>query len=402
MGRRIWLAVIVLVAFTCIPSAASPPIREKQPVDDDRGAGTGNVARPGLLRYELASIADQVKRLLVAQGQDSISIGAFSGPAQMPGNAGAGIVAVLTEELGRRGIRVARRASLGLKGEYKASDGRPEAQGRLPSATSVPKVAPAKILSAVLKARVEDSDGAILLEVRRETRDEATLAALFGLSFDHRFTKNGRQNQLSTLRESFDKPQPVLDGTMVKGRPDSPYAVEILAKTDDERYVARAPRDEEGLAFVPLRRGEVYAVRLTNRSDFDAAATLTIDGLSMFAFSKDKGNPRLIIPAHKSTTIVGWHRTHEVSDEFLITSYAKGAAAELNSSSEDVGTITATFAAAWTDVRPPDEPLPDLVPMAEADATGKGKQVESKFTRVQREIGMIRAAVSIRYTKTKP
>jgi hypothetical protein len=350
-------------------------------------------------------MAEQVKRLLSGRGQDSISVGAFSGPAQMPGSAGAGIVAVLTEELGRRGIRVARRAPLGLKGEYKASDGRPEPRGQPRPVNSSARPAPEKILSAVLKARVEDSDGSTLLELKRETRDEATIAALFGLSYQHSFTKDGDHNGLLVLRDSFDNPQPTLVGTMVKGGLESPYGVEILVKAEDQRYSARTPRVEEGLAFVPLRRGDVYAVRLTNRSDYDAAANLTIDGLSMFAFSKRRDNPRLIVPAQKSVTIVGWHRTDEVSDEFLITSYAKGAAAELNASAEDVGTITVTFAAAWTDKRPPDEPRKEAVPTAadaaDAEATGKGKQVESKFTRVQRDIGMTRAAVSIRYTKTK-
>jgi hypothetical protein len=397
------MTLVVLAVIATSPSPASPPQRSTPPADDNRDRGADKGPRPGLLRYELSSVAEQVKRLLTAQGQDSISVGTISGPAQMPGSAGAGIVAVLTEELGRRGIRVARRAALGLKGEYRASDGRSESRGPRPANSSA-KAAPAKILAAVLKVRVEDGDGSTLLELKRETRDEATLAALFGLSYQQSFTNGAYQSQQAVVRNSFDTPQPALDGTMIKGGADSPYAVEILAKGDDQRYRARAPHVEDGLAFVPLRRGDVYAVKLSNRSDFDAAANLTIDGLSMFAFSKEKGDPRLIIPAGKSVTIVGWYRTDEVSDEFLITSYAKGAAAELNASAEDVGTITVTFAAAWTDKRPPDEPRQVEMaadPADAADATGKGKQVEAKFTRVQREIGRTRAAVSIRYTKTK-
>ena len=46
--------------------------------------------------------------------------------------------------------------------------------------------------------------------------------------------------------------------------------------------------DKEGLAFVNIKRGEVYSARVTNRADHDVAATLAIDGLTMFAFSENR------------------------------------------------------------------------------------------------------------------
>ncbi len=426
MARAGWLGVILCVSMWCGPSQASPPGKDRDTRKNEQGAGEGNVSRPGILRGELATMARDLKTFLSDRGEDSIAVGAFTGPAQMPGNAGAGIIAVLTEELGRQGIRVARRASLGLKGEYKPAfevlrEDEPELinppgpAGQQRKGRNAPRVAPPKALSAVLKAKVEDSDGRILLELKEQVFDDDNLAALFGLSFQRSFPNPNAQPrdrdwkrdfraQIAVVRNSYESPRPAVVGTIIRPRPDSPYAIEILVKREDGRYAPRTPRDEDGLAFVPLSRGEVYAVRLTNRSAYDAAVTLTIDGLSIFAFSDRKGDPRVIVPPRKSVTIVGWHRTDQVSDEFLITSYAKGAAAELNTSAADVGMITATFAAAWTDKRPPDEPstaggLADGADLG--DATGKGKQVESKFKRVDREIGTMRAAVSVRYTRKK-
>jgi hypothetical protein len=153
---------------------------------------------------------------------------------------------------------------------------------------------------------------------------------------------------------------------------------------------------------VATGRNEIYSVRLINESPHDAAATLTIDGLNMFVFSevKDKkGQPRythVIVPARSSGTILGWHRTNEKSDSFLVTEYAKSAAAQLLHNSAKIGTITVCFSAAWPrDGRPPgDEP-----PTRSADATGRGPEVAAKYTEVERTLGVIRATVSVRYTK---
>src|SRR5262249_4783468 len=107
-----------------------------------------------------------VKQFLKGRGEDAIAVGAFSGPAQMPSSAGPGIVKILTEELEREGIRVKLRSRLGLIGVYRAVE---MERGRG--------------LKAVLKARVEDQTGKVLVEFEKTTYDQATLAALFGLTF---------------------------------------------------------------------------------------------------------------------------------------------------------------------------------------------------------------------------
>ncbi|GEM_PF-6843594 len=54
-----------------------------------------------------------------------------------------------------------------------------------------------------------------------------------------------------------------------------------------------------------------------------------------------------ILPPRSRFDVVGWHRTNDESDAFLVTEYAKSAAATLDHRA-NLGTITASFAAAWT------------------------------------------------------
>jgi hypothetical protein len=135
--------------------------------------------------------------------------------------------------------------------------------------------------------------------------------------------------------------------------------------------------------------------------------TLTIDGLNLYSFSDVKnpktGQPKyrvVFVPAGQEVFIPGWHRTNEVSEEFVITEYAKSGSAALRSTAP-TGTVTATFAAAW----PKDKPQPADEPPAaagnsrSADAVGRGARVAQKFVEVERNIGVVRATVSVRYDK---
>lgn len=112
------------------------------------------------------------------------------------------------------------------------------------------------------------------------------------------------------------------------------------------------------------------------------AIRLTIDGLNIFTFSdirfKDgpkKGDPLhqvYLIKPHAAIAIKGWHRTYESSESFVVTEYAKTAAASLDSKA-NLGTITAAFAAAWPEGQPPpaDEP-PKKKSTTNGDGTGFG------------------------------
>jgi hypothetical protein len=107
-----------------------------------------------------------------------------------------------------------------------------------------------------------------------------------------------------------------------------------------------------------------------------------------------------VIDAGQEVFLRGWHRTNDAIEEFVITDYAKSAAAELKSTAP-TGTVTASFAAAW----PKDKPAPaDEPPDASGnsrsgEAIGRGAQVAQKFVEVEPQVGVARATVSVRYTK---
>jgi hypothetical protein len=391
--RSRWAGLVPAVASE---PASRPPARQQPREPTVRTAGD--------LDDALSQAARRIKQLLDTRRETSIAVGHFTGPANFPSSAGPGIVKGLSEALQKLGVTVKPRANLGISGTYRCV----EEKHPGPPARPVPAGAGKGPLALHLKIRVEDDSGTVLVELEQKIVREETISMVLGLTFQARMGQEYHATQDGLLRESLTQPRSYIAGTRALAGPDSPFAVEVLVRRPGERsYEPRAPRDEDGLAFVPIERGEVYAVRLINQADHDAAVSLTIDRLSMFAFSEKRGAQQVIVPPRSSSTIVGWHRTDRESNEFQVTEYARGAVALLQASPEQVGTITATFAAAWKpgDRPPAGEPVvlakPDLPPPAAepGEATGVGHRVESRFARVQRQIGVLRAVVSVRYTR---
>lgn len=345
------------------------------------------------LRLELAEIAKDVKKFLAGRNETAVAVGAFTGPSHLDSSAGPAVARALAEELKKLSVSVTKAAALEAKGDYldvvdKRSDR----------------------LAARIKVRLLDRTGTELVDLERGVFGEQDLSSLFGATA-HLPPDAPPKERDRRLREGLDKPQAAVHGTRCSSRSDSPYAVEVLVAPRPKngrsgRYQTRDASVQDGRAFVPVRRGEAYAVRLVNDSDYEAAVTLTVDGLNMFAFSDVRdpqtGRPvssRVIIDPHGQAVIRGWHRTDTHSEEFLVTEYARSAAAELKSTA-DVGTITACFAACWpkNSSPPPDEPVPEPGARS-ADATGRGARFAQKYETVERRFGVVRDAVSVRYTK---
>jgi hypothetical protein len=158
------------------------------------------------------------------------------------------------------------------------------------------------------------------------------------------------------------------------------YQVAIQVKQGD-RYVARPLTPQVGHDFIRLDLGEVFAIELTNNDDYHAVVRLTIDGVNVFEFSDYRETYYFyVVPRHSRLLVKGWHRNNEVSDEFLIGTYPESVNARVIRQPDKVGTITAEFAAAWTDrgKRPPDEQTTrDASPPAQA--VHQGEQVKSVF-----------------------
>jgi hypothetical protein len=198
---------------------------------------------------------------------------------------------------------------------------------------------------------------------------------------------------------SFEKPKVVRDGTVLLDEARGLYGMEILVNGK-----AIAPEGGVIPAQVELARDQSYAVRLVNRSKHEVAVRLSIDGLSIFTFSelRHKDGPfkdaplydMVLIRAMDSVTIEGWHRNNTTWNKFKITQYADAPAAKLGKTSE-MGTIAATFSAAWEKTPPEDEPDGSRDP--DKDGTGFGEPVKVKATPVQRTIGIVRGSVAVHY-----
>src|SRR5262245_59349438 len=79
----------------------------------------GSVDRTApVLNQELSVVSQGIKQLLAGRDLDSIAVGEFTGPPQTLSSGGVEIKRVLIEELKRAGVRIDRRAALGIKGDY--------------------------------------------------------------------------------------------------------------------------------------------------------------------------------------------------------------------------------------------------------------------------------------------
>ena len=335
------------------------------------------------LDAEMAVVAKQIKLLLDQKGQDSIAVGEFRGPAKLAASSGPAISKALTDALKGMGVAVKRRAELEVNGDYRDVEDK----------TS-------KALAVQIKAHVVDRSGAELVAFEpRGLFNVATVASLIGITASIPADATDEE-RIDALKRSVDNPRVHLAGTRIGATAASPYAIEVLVKAGGDYRPRAASADDDGFAFLKIKRGEVYAVRLINDSPHDAAVTLSVDGLGAFAFSENANYTHFVVPSKKALTVPGWHRTNKVSDSFQVTEYARSAAAEKLPGSTALGTITATFAAAWPrGGTPPEDEAPAAKGGRSGDATGKGPPVATGFTEVVRDIGRVRDSISVRYTK---
>ncbi len=192
---------------------------------------------------------------------------------------------------------------------------------------------------------------------------------------------------------------PKIIGTELRPSPSSPYGVEILVETSPGQYRPLTPFQQGKLIKVDLQRGNIYAVRLHNRSGFEAAAEVLIDGLSRFSLADEPAqhNNRDIILPGNPRTVPGYFRNSDLVDSFQIGEYSKSEAAKTLPNPTDIGTVTVTFAAAW---KKNENPPPNEPPVAKSilpDGTVTGPPRKDPTVKVERNIGGIRAVVKVRY-----
>lgn len=350
-------------------------------------------AQTNKLRVELDEMAKEVAANLkdLPNPVNKVVVGDFTGPATQSTSGGSVISMVLSESLKKHGVQVAQQAEVGIKGEYE--DVKDMESGELAIRVS---------------ATCTNKNGKKLFECqKRGAFGESLVASVMGVSAK---LPPGLpvKKRTEILEKAIESPKCHVAGSTVGCAADSQYAVEIhVAPYSGSPYAPRPARVEDGLAFVPLKRGEVFAVKLINKSPYDAAAELTLDGLNAYTFCEERdhrGLPKhsqFIVSAGKSGLIRGWFINLGKSDEFTITEYAKGAAFQMKSNKK-TGTIQVGFSAAWPKggPKPPDEPAnPSEHSRGGKDAIGRGQRIDEKFKLVDVDIGVIRETVSVRYTK---
>ncbi len=335
------------------------------------------------LRRELAEVARTIRKHL-RDRSETVAVGPFTCAVEARANFGPGIALLLAEELKGAGLRLDREARFTVKGVYKV----------IRDATT-----PARPMAIKLEVRLEERGGkGTVLDVNRAIVDEQTVAAMLGLTvaLTPGGSEEARAEELAVAVREEVKPH--LAQTRVTSAQDRRYGIEVLVKRGG-KYQPVEPRLENNDAFAPLARDEVYAVRLYNDTEHEAAATLTIDGIDLFAFC-DVQPTALILKPKSSALVRGWPITLEKTNEFLVTAYPQSAAFQLKSLAP-VGVINVAFAAAWPKdgTPPPDEPREPTRGSRSSDATGHGAATEQKYVAVERKVGVLRASVSVRYTR---
>src|SRR5206468_3117838 len=128
----------------------------------------------------------------------------------------------------------------------------------------------------------------------KTVKDRAVVAQVLGVTQPDEGGNRTPEKQGRDLKKRIDKPAVHFSGTRIKADPDGKYAIEVLVKQGDQ-YISLAAKDEGGFAFVRLEKTDVFAIKFINDSDYEAAAELTVDGLSNFAFFEKKGFRHVIV-----------------------------------------------------------------------------------------------------------
>jgi hypothetical protein len=340
------------------------------------------------LKAEMDQLAASVGGFLRCFEQTTLTLENWQGPPGLSATGWPRLVHLLQRALEEQGVRCQANASFRLRGRFAPSarlmTGRAGVRLRLQAADS--------------------TTGRVVACWVREMEGLEGFSPVFGPTVQFDPDEDGKR-RAEHLLTAIAHPEAAVQSGAAAAAATSPYSIQILVK----RQGGQEPLEttmRDGMAWVKLAAGDIYEVKLSNRSEFDAAVELTIDGLNLFAFGEGRREGRVLVRARDAVVVKGWYRTAEVSNEFKVTQYADSPAARLLPPPEAVGTVTASFAAAWPKDRPPPPDEPDRGDRGEAGAEGlattAGDAVKQHYAEAERLVGEVRAIVSIRYSRPPP
>jgi hypothetical protein len=341
------------------------------------------------LAGKLDGLADRIAKLLEEEKATALSVGEFTGPGNLETNAGPGIQRALIQALQAKKVTVKPGAPLSIKGEYLLVKDRSD------------KDRDRRLIR--ISAVVRDDSGDEKLRFTADVRGNADIAKFVAATatLDHKARADaGDRNE--ALSKQIRKPGAVLDGTKIKAGAGGKYAVEFLRDGKPVR-----PEVKDGQAFVPIRKGETYALRVHNTTGLEAGVSVTIDGLDVFTFSQvknEQGKPRyshFILAPRSASVIRGWHDTNKSAHSFKVVELKDSAVAKvvqdagLLRGNPALGTVTICFHIAWEGKMPAEEEGARDA----GGATGIGPPVRVDLKEVRRSIGVLREVISVRYQK---
>ncbi len=354
----------------------------------------------GTLHSAVGDVCDKLCNYLKSKGETQIAIGQFVGPPQIAATSGPGIVKIFHEYFESHGMKVVTRANIGLKGEYTLA--------KMPNEGVAVKIRGSLVdpFGDVLTDFTLDADHAYPPDhpdyvapghIEKVVDNHKDVAHMLGATTEI-YPEDKEIDRNRDFKEHILHPKLYVDGSQCCPSKKSPYRIEVLVHGHPTPINVT-----DGLGFVNINRGDIYSVKIYNNSQYDSAVYLSVDGLNVFTFSKLRkhdGTPKYsfyVVPAHKVVELKGWHRDNHVVNSIQVTKYADSAAASTHHQ-HDIGTITAVFAAAWPKggKRPHDE---DFTSKGAPNATGFGPPVSQVVQEVQREVGRMRASISLRYSK---
>jgi hypothetical protein len=353
------------------------------------------------LREKMSALA---KDVLKNTKNQPVTVGQFTPTGLQNSNSGPGLERILAAELG---ALVRDDALFEVKGDY-----------ALVSSRSAPGLKEILIIARIIeKASGEERKE---LQLKSQLEGNNTIAEVIQVTAS--LPPDGsKEERNKEIVDRLKNPSVFIHGpgnTFISSKEGSPYAVELLVKPLSDPKPQALPRratvesegKRKGKAFVDIRQDELYEVKIHNTSDREVAVALTVDGIDMFHFSKDRddrGRPRfthfILDPKGSQNnpdgtlTIVGWHNTIDPKAEdsffsFLVTGYGQGAVSKTGIKSRGgVGVIHVQFSSC--------RPLPEGASPRSGNETGFGppRKVEQKVVRY--EIDPPHDLVSVRYTR---
>jgi hypothetical protein len=333
-----------------------------------------------VLAKDLALVANEAAKIL-KENREPVALGNFTGPAKLPYGGGPLIALLLGAQLEARGVTVDFAAKTRIQGEY-----------------LLVKDKKSQLAAVRIRGKVAGADGAVLYQFDRKVQGESAVAVLLGVTARLPLTAD-EQKRSAALLESVRTPRVWVNGNRIAATEDSPYAIEVLsAPKKDTPYESVTPHVKDGLAYVPLKKDGVFAVKLINNTDEGVAVSLSVDGVNSFTFSDRDPNglppcTLVKVDAKSSVTVQGWYHSLFSFDRFTPGKQAETIPIP---SGGKVGTITAVFSAAWPKgtKRPADEPDYQVW----ADRTTRACRFSFQPL-AEHDFGVIREVVSVRYNR---